>query len=224
MNIKPETKFMLSVASIVIILGAITATVNYMVNRPPSRPSAQKPARDIFDTPDRPFIGPADAPIVAIQFTDYSCPSCQRGSKLIQELVIKYSPKLKIVLRNLPMTNMHPQALELAAAAEAARIQGKFWEMHDMMYENQEDAASNIRNYARKIGCDMKKFDKDREGEEARVAVTNDMQMAGRYGIDSTPCYVLFDGNSAGKIYSGNGKFEPALRKLMESKMGVGQP
>lgn len=218
MNMKPETKFMLSVAAVVIALGAITATVNYMANRPPAPPRVEKASRELFDTADRPFIGPADAPIVAIQFSDYSCPSCARGSKLIQELVKIHNPKLKIVFRNLPMTNMHKNAMELAIAAEAARIQGKFWEMHDKMYEHQDDAASNIRKYAKAIGLDMAKFDKDRDGEEARVAVTKDMQLAGRFGINSTPCYVLFDGNSAGLIYSGNGLFEPALKKLMETK------
>ncbi|MHB1460785.1 MAG: DsbA family protein [Armatimonadota bacterium] len=218
MNIKPETKFMLTVAAVVIVLGAVTATINKIASRPPAPPKVAKPAREIFDTSDRPFIGPADAPVVAIQFSDYSCPSCSRGSKLIKELVKQYNPKLKIVFRNLPMTNMHPLAMDLAVAAEAARLQGKFWEMHDMMYANQDDAASNIRKYAKFLGLDMKKFDADRDGEEARVAVAKDMELAGRFGINSTPCYVLFDGNKAGMIYSGNGKFEPALRKLMESK------
>ena len=208
---------MLGIAAVVIILGIITTVANNMANRPPEPPKPETIARDLFDTPDRPFIGPADAPVVAIQFTDYSCPSCARGSKLIQELVTKYSPRLKVVVRNLPMTNMHPNAMNLATAAEAAKLQGKFWEMHDKFYDNQEDASSNIRNYARSLGLDMKQFDKDRDSKQVLDAVEADMSLAARFGINSTPCYVVFNGKSAGLIYSGNGKFEPALTKLMNS-------
>jgi protein-disulfide isomerase len=82
--------------------------------------------------------GPATAPITLVEYGDYQCPYCGQAYPIVKELQERLGKKLRFVFRNFPLSTMHPHAEHAAEAAETAGAHGKFWEMHDMLYENQE--------------------------------------------------------------------------------------
>src|SRR5919204_3227402 len=120
--------------------------------------------------------GNANAPVTLEEFGDFECPPCGSIAGFLDELVKEYDPHLRIVFRNLPL-QMHQHARDAALAAEAAGLQGRFWEMHDTLYREQEawSKAPNARelfeSYAGTIGLDLDKFKKDMDGEKTKARV-----------------------------------------------------
>src|SRR5437899_8175552 len=111
-------------------------------------------------TEDRDHIqGPADAPVTLVQYGDYECPYCGAAYPIIKELQARMGQRLRFVFRNFPITTSHPHAQQAAEAAEAAASQGKFWPMHDLLYENQKNLRDqNLRTYAEQLALDVELF------------------------------------------------------------------
>ena len=138
--------------------------------------------------------GNPDAPVTLEEFGDFQCPPCGQFAGFVEELLKEYDPRLRVVFRNLPLPN-HEHAREAALAAEAAGFQGKFWEMHDTLYREQETwskaPAPNVRelfeSYAGTIGLDLDQFKKDMDGDKARERVDSDHALADSLGIKMTP-------------------------------------
>jgi len=136
--------------------------------------------------------GNPDAPVTLEEFGDFQCPPCGQFAGFVEELLKEYDPRLRVVFRNLPLPN-HEHAREAALAAEAAGFQGKFWEMHDTLYREQEtwSKAPNVRelfeSYAGTIGLDLDQFKKDMDGDKARERVDSDHALADSLGIKMTP-------------------------------------
>ena len=136
--------------------------------------------------------GDPDAPVTLEEFGDYQCPPCGSIAGFIDELVKEYNPRLRIVFRNFPLA-MHEHAREAALAAEAAGMQGRFWEMHDVLYREQDtwSKAPNARelfnSYAGTIGLDLDQFKKDMDGEKAKARVDSDHARGASLGVLSTP-------------------------------------
>ncbi|PIZ65142.1 hypothetical protein COY14_03010, partial [Candidatus Roizmanbacteria bacterium CG_4_10_14_0_2_um_filter_36_9] len=86
---------------------------------------------------DSPSIGPKDAPVTIIEFSDFECPFCARAFTTIEQIKQEYPDSVKIVYKQLPLTNLHPDAQKAAEASVCASDQGKFWEMHDKMFKSQ---------------------------------------------------------------------------------------
>ena len=142
--------------------------------------------------------GNADAPVTLEEFGDFQCPPCGSFAGFVDELVKEYDPHLRIVFRNLPL-QMHKHAREAALAAEAAGLQGRFWEMHDLLYREQAtwSKADNPRelfdSYAGMIGLNLDQFKKDVDGEKARARVDSDQERATSLGIKITPSVFIND-------------------------------
>src|SRR5271170_6854068 len=103
--------------------------------------------------------GPAGAPLTLVEFGDYQCPYCGAAYPVVKRLQAVFGKKLRFVFRNFPLTQAHPYALIAAETAEAAALQGKFWEMHDIIYERQELLEADILPaWAREVGLDLEKF------------------------------------------------------------------
>ena len=103
--------------------------------------------------------GPENAPITLVEFGDYQCPYCGAAYPVVKRLQKTLGKKLRFVFRNFPLTEAHPYALVAAEAAEAAALQGKFWEMHDLIYENQDELEPRILvAWAEKLGLDVHAF------------------------------------------------------------------
>ena len=136
--------------------------------------------------------GNPDAPVTLEEFGDFQCPPCGKFSEFVEELLKEYNPRLRLVFRNFPLSG-HEHAREAALAAEAAGLQGKFWEMHDTLYREQETwtKAPNVRelfeSYAGTIGLNVDQFKKDMDGDKARERVDSDRALADFLGVKATP-------------------------------------
>jgi protein-disulfide isomerase len=136
--------------------------------------------------------GNPDAQVTLEEFGDFQCPPCGQFAGFAEELLKEYDSRLRIVFRNFPLPG-HEHAREAAIAAEAAGIQGKFWEMHDTLYREQADwsKAPNTRelfeSYAGTIGLNVDQFRKDMDGEKAKERVDLDKARGDSLGITLTP-------------------------------------
>jgi protein-disulfide isomerase len=153
--------------------------------------------------PDDHLLGPDDGPLV-IEYGDFECPFCAAlGARLA-------GAKLRRVFRHFPIRSSHPRAWAAACAAEAAAAQGRFWEMHDLLFSDQgrlEDP--HLWQRARALGLDLDRFEGDRRSERVRARVRRDFESGVRAGVVTTP--TLF---SSGRMYAG-GIDERALAALV---------
>jgi protein-disulfide isomerase len=144
------------------------------------------------DTESPHIRGNPDAPVTLEEYGDFQCPPCGMFAAFLSQLEKEYDSRLRVVFRNFPLT-LHEHAREAALAAEAAGLQGRFWEMHDVLYREQDtwSKAPNVRelfeSYAGTIGLDLNKFKKDMDGEKARARVDADRQRGESLGINITP-------------------------------------
>lgn len=142
---------------------------------------------------DSPHIrGNPDAPVTLEEYGDFQCPPCGMFATFAGQLEKEYDSRLRVIFRNFPL-KMHEHAHEAALAAEAAGLQGRFWEMHDLLYREQDawTKAPNVRelfeSYAGTIGLDLDKFKKDMDGEQVKARVEADRQRGESLGINITP-------------------------------------
>ena len=132
------------------------------------------------------------APVTLEEFGDFHCPPCGNIVVFIDELVKEYGPRLRIVFRNFPLPN-HEHAREAAFAAEAAGLQGRFWEMHDVLYREQAvwSKADNVPelfdSYAGMIGLNLDRFKKEMDAEKTKARVDSDHERGDSLGVQSTP-------------------------------------
>lgn len=154
-----------------------------------------RPLADLTDPvdPGRDHIrGAPDAPVTLVEYGDYECPYCGTAAPVVRELLDRFAGRLRFVFRHLPLTDVHPNAALAAQAAEAAGAQGRFWEMHDRLFANQDalDIAS-LRRHATAVGIDADQFEDDlREGRHAgRVA--QDVNTAEEAGVAGTPTFFI---------------------------------
>jgi protein-disulfide isomerase len=144
--------------------------------------------------------GGLDAPVTLEEYGDFECPPCGKLSEPINQLEKEYRPNLRIIFRNFPLVN-HAHAREAAIAAEAAGMQERFWEMHDLLYREQlvwtksNDVRTLFNGYAGMIGLDLDRFKKDMEGDKAKARVDADQKQGASLGIQNTP--TIFVNNRA---------------------------
>lgn len=143
--------------------------------------------------------GKQDAPITIVEYGDYQCPYCGDAYPIVKEIEETFGDQINFVFRNFPLQEAHPFAFPAAIAAEAAALQGKFWEMHDALYENQyrldEDLFDEL---AETIGLDIEKFQADSTKAEVKQKVEDDFESGVRSGVNGTPSFYVngnkFDG------------------------------
>jgi protein-disulfide isomerase len=136
--------------------------------------------------------GKKSAPIELVEYGDYQCPHCGAAYPIIKKIQRELNGQLRLVFRNFPLRNVHPQALGAAVATEAAAMQGKFWEMHDVLFENQSalNHVSIIR-YARGLDLNVTKFNVDVTLPELESKVLSDFQSGLRSGVNATPTFFV---------------------------------
>ena len=138
-----------------------------------------------------PAKGPKTAPVTIVEFSDYQCPYCGRAEATVKEVLAHYGDKVRLVFRNYPLS-FHANAQKAAEAAGCAEAQGKFWEMHDLLFANQNalDGAS-LEKYAADLKLDGAAFKKCLDGGDRAVAVRKDVVEAEGYGVSSTPTFFV---------------------------------
>jgi protein-disulfide isomerase len=138
--------------------------------------------------------GPADAPVTLLEYGDYECPYCGAAYPIIKEVQARIGENLRFVFRNFPITTSHPHAEQAAEAAEAAAAQGKFWEMHDRLYENQSRLGDgDLLRYAEELGLDVARFDRELAEHVHAARVREDFMSGVRSGVNGTPSFYIND-------------------------------
>ncbi|HVQ39300.1 MAG TPA: thioredoxin domain-containing protein [Pyrinomonadaceae bacterium] len=140
---------------------------------------------------------PAENIVTLEEFGDYQCPPCGQLHPTLKKLNSEFSPRLNFVFRNLPLVSIHKNAMLAAQAAEAARVQNRFWEMHDLLYESQKQWSEEANpkpiflKLARDLGLDIARFESDLASEEVKMRIQADQEAAARQGIDGTPTILI---------------------------------
>jgi protein-disulfide isomerase len=156
--------------------------------------------------------GPLDAKLTVVEYGDYQCPYCGQAYPIVEQLLAKFADSMRLIFRNLPLAEVHPHAEAAAEMAEAVALQGKFWEIHDTLFENQRDLSDTaLLRYAAAVGADVEKAEHDINGGGPRKRVDADFESAVRSGANGTPTFFV-----NGVRYDGSWQFEPFAEYLSE--------
>jgi protein-disulfide isomerase len=138
-------------------------------------------------------LGPANAPVRLEEFGDFECPPCGMFHPILQQMHSEFGDKLQITFREFPLVPTHQHALAAASAAEAAGLQNKFWEMHDLLYEHQNewkkefDVRPVFEDYAKQIGLDVERYKRDVNGDLVAQRIFADGKRGHSLGVKGTP-------------------------------------
>jgi protein-disulfide isomerase len=155
---------------------------------PPLRVVMDAPRTTITVNPDDPSEGKADAPVTVVEYSDFQCPFCLRVMPTLKQLRAKYGDRMRLVWKDFPLTQIHPQAFVAAQAGNCAREQGKFWELHDKMFGNQSALQPDaLKKYAADTGLDAAQFNQCLDMSKYEARVQDAIRAGGRLGIQSTP-------------------------------------
>ncbi|PID33541.1 hypothetical protein CR969_00145 [Candidatus Saccharibacteria bacterium] len=144
-------------------------------------------------------LGNPSAKVVMIEYGDYQCPGCSTTAPEAKKVAEEYKDHMLLIFRNYPISSIHPNARAAAAVAEAAGKQGKFWQMHDLLYKNQKQWASAspkdrtplFASYAQELGLDQDKFSKDIASPEVLKKIDFDLAVGGIHNVTATPTFVI---------------------------------
>jgi protein-disulfide isomerase len=136
--------------------------------------------------------GPADAAVTLVEYGDYECPYCGAAYLIVKEVQARMGDRLRFVFRNFPISTSHPHAERAAEAAEAAAAQGRFWPMHDLLYENQQRLGNeDLHGYAERLGLDPERFDRELTQHVHAGRVHDDFLSGVRSGVNGTPTFYI---------------------------------
>jgi protein-disulfide isomerase len=135
-----------------------------------------------------PERGPHDAVVTIVEFSDFECPFCGRFTPVLQRVLAAYPTQVRLIFRNFPLRSVHQNAEKAAEAAACAAVQGKFWEMHDVLFAEQNSLSLGaLKEKAKRIGLDTQAFDDCLDSGEGTRAVDQDGEAGVELGLSSTP-------------------------------------
>jgi protein-disulfide isomerase len=156
------------------------------------------------------FQGPDKAPLVLVEYGDYQCPHCGHAFPIVKRLQKALGDQLKFVFRNFPLSEVHPDALNAAKVAEASALQGKFWEMHDLLFEKQLHLdVDSLGTYAEKLELDVEALNEAVGKASVENRVETDFEGGVRSGVNGTPTFFV-----NGVRYDGDWEYAPFLNAL----------
>jgi len=144
-------------------------------------------------------VGPTDhatgathALATVVEYGDFECPNCRQAQPAVQLLLQRFSGRVRFVFRHFPLEEVHPHALAAAQAAECAGGQGKFWEMHDLLFENQPHLkAKDLHAYAERLGLDMARYTAEMDDEVYLQRIREQLQSGLDSGVRATPTFFI---------------------------------
>lgn len=172
---------------------------NTNINKPANQQQQQSPTMTSSVPGAQPphFKGSQNSPVIIEEFADFQCPTCATLHGIMNEVNSMYGSRVKFIYRNFPLSQIHPNAYDAALAAEAAGMQGKFWDMQNILFQNQQrwsgaaGARTLFESYAETIGLDVEKFKEDMSGMAAKQRVDADIQRARSMNVNSTPTIII---------------------------------
>ncbi len=194
-------------------LGVLPTAAAPSPNARPARAQRPDPSRDYeIDIGDAPTRGNEQASVTIVEWSDFQCPFCKRVSPTLAQIEEEYGDQVRFAFKHMPLS-IHPQAKGAHAAAEAAHRQGKFWEMHDLIFQNQRDLqVSTLEGYATSIGLDLEQYQRDVEAEDVVGRIDEDLQQAQKLGVTGTPSFFI-----NGRFLSGAQPFANFKRYIDEA-------
>jgi NhaA family Na+:H+ antiporter len=148
--------------------------------------------------------GALSAPILLLEYGDYECPGCLNAWPIVRELQQTFGPQLAFAFRHFPQSSIHPHASAAAQAAEAAGAQGKYWEMHDLLFAHQQDLATlDLTHLALRLGLEVYRFQSSLDDEKIARKVRDDFDGGRRSGVDGTPTFFLNGFRYRGPVNAG---------------------
>jgi protein-disulfide isomerase len=171
---------------------------------PPVRVMLEAPRRTVQIEATDPVAGATNAAVTIIEFSDFQCPFCQRAAPTLKKIRETYGDKVRLVWKDFPLTQIHPQAFKAAEAARCAADQGKFWEFHDRLFGNQQALQpDDLKRYATETGLDAAKFNECFDSSKFAERVRDGVAMGTRLGVNSTPTMYV-----NGRLVSGAQPYE----------------
>jgi protein-disulfide isomerase len=159
-----------------------------------------------------PFKGGANAPVTIIEFSDFHCPFCIRVQPTLAQVLARYGDKVKLVYRDLPLDQLHPQARRAAEAARCAQEQGKFWPFHDQLYSGNTDTSpERFKALAQATGLELAAFESCLASGKQQALVQQSIEEATRLGLSGTPAFLI-----NGRFLSGAQPFETFVAVIEE--------
>jgi protein-disulfide isomerase len=143
-------------------------------------------------TPVDQTLGPEHAPVVVVEYGDFECPSCKQAAPAVKLLLERFEEQVRFAYRHFPLEEVHPHALLAAEAAECAGAQGKFWQMHDLLFANQEHLKpKHLHGYAEQIGLDMARYTAEMDDRVYLQRVREHIDSGLRSGVRGTPGFFV---------------------------------
>lgn len=137
-------------------------------------------------------IGPDHAPVTVVEYGDFECPNCKQATGAIKLMLARFPERVRFAFRSFPLEGIHPHALRAAETAECAGGQGKFWEMHDLLFEKQEHLAQHqLFDHARAIGLDMSRFTAEMDDEIYLQRIRETQRSGDASGVRGTPTFFV---------------------------------
>lgn len=137
-------------------------------------------------------LGPDHAPVTVVEYGDFECPNCKQAAPAVKLLLERHAKKVRFVFRHFPLEEVHPHARSAAEAAEAAGAQGKFWEMHDLLFENQRHLKqSQLHSYAQSLQLDMARYTAGMDDEIYLQRVREHQRSGHDSGVHGTPAFFV---------------------------------
>ncbi len=157
-----------------------------------------------------PSKGPAKAPVTIVEFSDFHCPFCRRVLPTLAQLESQYGEKIKLVFRDFPIDNLHPEASKAHEAARCANEQGKFWAYHDKLFASPPKSSPEIfKGFAKDLGLNATAFEVCLSSGKYQAAVKKDIEEGNRLGVTGTPAFFI-----NGRIISGAQPLEAFARVI----------
>jgi protein-disulfide isomerase len=171
-------------------------------------------------SPDDPAKGPANAPVTIVEFSDFECPYCSRVVPTLKKIEEHYGPKVRIVFRDLPLTQIHKNAAKAAEAGSCAHEQGKFWEMHDKLFANQASlSVDDLKKTALALGLEPQAFNTCLDSGRHTPEWQADAAEAASVGVGSTPAFLV-----NGRLLSGAQAYDNFVKVIDEELERVAGP
>jgi len=137
-------------------------------------------------------LGPAHAAVTIVEYGDFECPNCKQAAPAVKLLLEQHAGSVRLVYRHFPLEEVHPHAMHAALVAEAAGAQGRFWQMHDLLFENQRHLKHHqLREYAEKLELDMERYDAEMRDELYLQRVREHVDGGKRSGVRATPTFFV---------------------------------